>query len=67
MFKKSRVQGWADFPVVSFIATQLHKEAEEKKLSQPTFNSKNVTELNQLPSSENNSSWTAHSSEERTN
>lgn len=31
MFKKSRVQGWADFPAVSFIATQLHKEAEEKK------------------------------------
>lgn len=29
------------------------------------FNFKNVTELNQLPSLENNSSWTAHRSEER--
>lgn len=65
MFKKRRVQGWVDFPVVSFIPAQLQKEVEEKKkLSQPTFNFKNVTELNQLPSSENNSSWTVHNSEE---
>lgn len=33
MFKKRIVQGWVDFPVVSFIAAQLQKEAGEDKNS----------------------------------